>query len=157
MFRSPEKRSMYDWLDLLRSRLLAVPSDAFAALSDYPLNTGFFRVLIDCSCFTAEDPKVPLWARSNTLSILPRHGHRRDRIPREAMIYMASSLPGEGLMQTSGLPLLIQLYLSMEAPNGRSKSNHQSRHSRTLPCASSITINEYVLSSQGAGADLSCL
>ena len=41
VFPSPEKRSMYDWLNLLRSRLLAVPSDALAALSDYSITIGF--------------------------------------------------------------------------------------------------------------------
>lgn len=73
------------------------------------------------------------------------------------MIYMASSLPGDGLMQSCGLPLLMQFYPSMETPNGTSKSNHQSQQSRTLPCASSVTINEYVLPSECAEADLSCL
>lgn len=43
VFPSPEKRSMYDWLDLLRSRLLAVPSDAFAALSDCSITIGFLQ------------------------------------------------------------------------------------------------------------------
>ncbi|KAI4256938.1 MAG: hypothetical protein L6R42_005946, partial [Xanthoria sp. 1 TBL-2021] len=124
VFRRPDKHSMYEWLSLLRSRLLVVPTDAVVALSDHSLPTGLLSSIDRLQLFHRRKPQSasvgsikyfkPLttaWAQTRSD---PKRSHD-----------------------------LHDVKLSwMECPSKSGQINRQSQRSRTLPYASSITINE---------------